>query len=292
MLLGILLFSLNDTLGKWLVATYSVGQVLLVRSAAAFIVLAPFLYRRGAWTVLHPQQVGLQVLRAGFSTVELLLFYWAVVYLPLVDAIAYYLAAPIYVAALSPWLLGERIGWQHWVAILAGFCGVLIALDPSSAALSAPAFIAIAGSLFFALMMVTGRKLRSVPDLALVFGQTAGGLLAGAATVGTGWVGTQPSDLVLIGLVGIVALCAHLCINRSLKLADAALVSPFQYMLLVWAILFGYVFFGDTPRFSMLLGALVIVTAGLFILLDGRRRAGRAEKPRLEKDASHPVLNP
>lgn len=271
MLVGILLFSLNDTLGKWLVATYSVGQVLLLRSAAALLVLLPFLRRGGSWRLIHPAQPGLQLLRIGFSTLELTLFYWSVSYLSLADVMTYYLAAPVYVAALAPLLLGEAVGWRRWIAILVGFAGVVVALEPSTETLTWPALIAVTGSVAFALMMITGRKLRGTPDLALVVGQTAGGLLAGAATAGFGWVTPGVVDLMLLAVVGIVAMSAHLCLNRSLKLADAAVVTPFQYTLLIWAILFGYLFFGDYPRPAMLLGAAIIVASGLFLLAAGRR---------------------
>lgn len=107
MLLGMFMFTLNDAIGKWLVATYSVGQVLLIRSAFALIVLAPFL--RGGWRMLTGiERPRLQATRVAFSTLEVFCFYFAVTSLPLADVMTFWLAAPIYVAAVSPWLLGER----------------------------------------------------------------------------------------------------------------------------------------------------------------------------------------
>jgi drug/metabolite transporter (DMT)-like permease len=276
MLLGILMFSLNDVLGKWLVSTYSVGQLLLFRSAAALLVLTPFLWRSGLRSVWRPERAGLQAARVVFSTGELLLFYWSVVFLPLVDAMTYYLAAPIYVAALSPLILGERVGWRRWIAIAIGFAGVVIALQPSAATLSPAALIPIAGSLAFALMLITGRLLKGTPDLALVFWQTAGALAAGVVTAPFGWVTPNGRDLALLALLGVVSLAAHACVIRSLKLADAATVSPFQYTLLLWAILFGYLVFGDVPKPAMLVGAGIIIGAGLFIFYREVRSRGAA----------------
>lgn len=280
MLLGMLVFSLNDVMGKWLVATYSAGQVVLFRSLAALLVLAPFLGRPGAWTIFGGGRPGLQAARAALSAAEVLLFYAAVVHLPLADAMTFWLAAPIYVAALSPLLLGARIGWRRWSAIAVGFAGVLVALEPSAATLTWPAATALAGSIAFALMMVTGRLLRDTPDIGLIFWQTAGALVVGLAAAPFGWVAPSLPDLALLSLLGIVATAAHICVNRSLKLADAATVTPFQYTLLLWGILFGYLVFGDAPRPSMLLGAAVIVAAGLFILFRERqRRRGTAAMP-------------
>lgn len=110
MLLGMFLFSLNDALGKWLVATYSVGQVLMIRSGAALVVLGPSLWRGGLPRLLAMERPGLQMARAAFSTGEVVCFYWAVSHLPLADGMTFWKAAPICVAALSPLVLGERVG--------------------------------------------------------------------------------------------------------------------------------------------------------------------------------------
>ncbi len=273
MLFGIFLFSLNDVMGKWLVATYSVGQVLLIRSAAALLILIPFIWKAGVITLFRVERPGLQATRVVFSTAEVFCFYAAVIYLPLADVMTYWLAAPIYVAALSPFLLGERVGWRRWTAIGFGFLGVIIALKPSAATLTLPAFISIFGSLAFTFMMLSGRTLRNTPDTTLVFWQTIGAGLAGLVIAPFTWVAPTGFDFGLLALLGVVAMFAHVCINRSLKLADAAIVTPFQYTLLFWAILFGWIVFGDKPRPEMLVGAAFIVAAGLFIFFRGRKVA-------------------
>ena len=271
MLLGILLFSLNDVLGKWLVATYSVGQVLMIRSAAALVVLMPFLWQIGWRPLVQVERSGMQALRVLLSSVEVYAFYFAVSYLPLADVMTFWLAAPIYVAALSPFMLGEKVGWRRWTAIFIGFCGVIVALEPSAATLTAPALISIFGSFCFAFMMLSGRALRGTPDITLVFWQTIGAGLLGLATAPFGWVTPSGFDFSLLAFLGVVALLAHVCVNRSLKLADAATVTPFQYTLLVWAVVFGWLVFGDIPRTAMLAGAAIIVAAGLFIFFRERR---------------------
>lgn len=272
MLLGILIFALNDVMGKWLVGTYSVGQVLMFRSAAALLVLLPFVRSEGRWTIFGGGKPGLQAMRVVLATAEVALFYWAVAYLPLADAMTYYLAAPIYVAAMSPFLLGEKVGWRRWSAIAVGFGGVLVALQPTAASFTLPSLIAFSGSFAFALMMITGRVLKGVPDLTLIFWQMFGALVAGAALAPIGWVTPSMRDLGLLALLGIVANVAHVCITRALKLGDATTVTPFTYTTLIWAILFGYLVFGDVPESRMLLGAGVIVGAGIYILWRERVR--------------------
>lgn len=269
MLLGMLLFALNDAMGKWLVATYSQGQVILIRSAAALVILVPIVWRAGPSGLVKIERPVLQVARVFFSTAELFCFYFAVAALPLADVMTYWLAAPIYVAALSPFLLGEKVGWRRWTAIAIGFVGVLIALKPSSASLTSAALFSILGSAAFAFMMLSGRQLRNTPDTVLAFWQIIGAALAGIVAVfltPSGWLPVQSGfDLALLGLLGVVAMAAHVLVNRALKLADAATVAPLQYTLLLWAVIFGWLFFGDVPQTSIVLGAGLIVLSGLYI---------------------------
>src|SRR6202051_4714151 len=173
MLLSIFMFSFGDALGKFMVATYSVGQLLLLRACAALLVLLPMILKqRAEFTRL--ERPWLQLLRVTLSPLEVAAFFLATVYLPLADVITYYLACPIFVTALSAIVLRERVGWRRWSAILIGFCGVLIALRPSSQTVSWPALIALSGSLSFALLMLITRSLRATPDIVLCSPQFAG----------------------------------------------------------------------------------------------------------------------
>ncbi|UJW77285.1 DMT family transporter [Rhizobium sp. SL42] len=276
MLLGMLMFALNDAMGKWLVANYGLGQVILIRSLAALVVLAPFLWKAGLRSVLSVEKPWMQFTRVVLSTLEVFCFYYAVMYLPLADVMTYWLAAPIYVAAASPLLLGEKVGWRRWCAIAAGFIGVIITLEPSSAMFTLPALISIVGSGAFAFMLLSGRSLRNTPDKTLVFFQVAGAGLAGLAFAPFDWAPISSGvDLTLLGLLGIVAMAAHMLVNRALKISDAATVAPLQYTLLLWAVVFGWMFFGDVPRLGMLVGAGLIVASGLFIFFRERQLKAR-----------------
>jgi drug/metabolite transporter (DMT)-like permease len=272
---GIFMFAVNDAMGKWLVATYSVGQLLLVRSMAALVLLVPFIWRDRA-TFAQAPRWGMQTLRAVLATVEVGCFYWAVSYLPLADVMSYYLAGPIFVTAIAGGFLGEAVGWRRWSAVAVGFLGVVVCLRPGSAALSWPALIALAGSLTFSLSMISTRTLRGTSDTVLVTSQTAAALVFGAVLSPASWVTPSTRDLVLLALLGMVAMVAHVCVNRSLKLAPASTVVPYQYTTIVWAVLFGYLVFGDLPDAFMLTGAAIIIGAGLFIFLRERQLARRA----------------
>jgi drug/metabolite transporter (DMT)-like permease len=275
MLLSILMFSCGDALGKFMVASYSLGQLLWLRACAALIVLLPMIWRnRADFTRL--ERPWLQLLRVTLSTVEVAAFFLATVYLPLADVVTYYLACPIFVTALSAIVLRERVGWRRWSAVLIGFCGVLIALRPSSQTVSWPAMIALGGSFSFALLMLITRSLRATPDVVLASSQFAGTFALGAVMSPFGWITPDLGSLGLFAAAGCISVSALLCVNRSLKLAPASVVVPYQYSMIVWAVMFGYVVFGDKPSIATIAGAAIIIGAGLYIFLR-ERKLGRGE---------------
>jgi drug/metabolite transporter (DMT)-like permease len=279
MVLGVLMFALNDVMGKWLMASYTVGQVLLLRSLAALLILTPFALKEGLGAIARAPRPGLQLLRVAFGTLETACFYWAVTTLPLVSVMTYYLAAPLYVAAVAPLLLHERLARDQWLAVILGFVAVLCVLQPSAETLTLPATIAVIGSALYAGLMLTTRQLRGTSATSLIVWQTVGALGFGAALSPFGWVQPSLRDFALLSLLGIVAMIAHMLVAQSLRIAAAAIVAPFQYTLIVWAALFGWLFFGEWPNNLMIFGAVVIVASGLYLLW----REGRPKLP-LEDD--------
>jgi len=276
MLTGIFFFALNDALGKWLIATYSVGQLLLVRSIAGLVFLVPFIKREGWGAFKEAPRPLIQLARPFFATFEVACFYWALAYMPLADVMTFYLAGPIYVTAMSPFLLREKVGWRRMLAVAAGFGGVLIALSPSMTSLTPPAFVAIAGSVSFSILMICTRLVRGTSDVVLITTQTVGALLFGAVAAPFTWVALGWRDTALLIVLGVTAMVAHMCINRSLKLAPASVVVPYQYTTIVWAIILGYLIFHDEPGAAMLAGAGTIIAAGLYIFI---REQARAKPP-------------
>lgn len=268
MLLGVLLFAVNDTLGKWLVGTYTVGQLMLVRSAAGLVAMAPSIHRASPGSFRRAQRPGLQMLRVLFSTLESSLFFLALTELPLAEVMTYYMAGPIYVTAMSPLLLGERVGWRRWTAVAVGFCGVVLALHPALGSMSFGAACALGGSFCYALFLVATRKLAGTPSTVLMTGQLLAALLFGGALVlAHGWTSPGALDFVLMVLLGVGSLGGNLCVNQSLRLAPASVVVPYQYTLILWGMLFGYLVFGELIGPLPLAGAGIIIGAGLFIFL-------------------------
>ena len=275
MLLGVFMFSFGDALGKHLVGTYAVGQLLLLRACAALLVLSPLIWRHREelWRMERPR---LQLVRVILSTLEVAAFFLATVYLPLADVTTYYLACPIFVTTLSAIVLREEVGWRRWTAILIGFCGVLTALRPSAQTISWPAMIALGGSLSFSILMLITRSLRATPDIVMASSQFVGTFLLGALMSPFGWVTPSVASLAMFAAAGCISVTALFCVNRSLKLAPASVVVPYQYSMIVWAVMFGITVFGDVPKPATIAGAAIIIGAGLYIFLR-ERSLGREE---------------
>jgi drug/metabolite transporter (DMT)-like permease len=136
--------------------------------------------------------------------------------------------------------------------------------------------IALGGSLSFALLMLITRSLRATPDIVLASSQFCGTFLLGALMSPIGWVTPTVGSLGLFAVAGIISVGALLCVNRSLKLAPASVVVPYQYSMIVWAVIFGFAVFGDVPSHATIIGAAIIIAAGLYIFLR-EQKLGREE---------------
>jgi len=137
--------------------------------------------------------------------------------------------------------------------------------------------IALGGSMSFAVLMLITRSLRATPDIVLATSQFIGTFTLGALMSPFGWMAPSLGSLGLFAAAGCISVSALLCVNRSLKLAPASVVVPYQYSMIVWAVLFGLVVFGDVPSPATILGASIIIGAGLYIFLR-ERKLGRAEQ--------------
>jgi drug/metabolite transporter (DMT)-like permease len=265
MVTGMALFTLNDAMGKWLVETCPVPLILAVRSASALLILAPLVMRAGLSSVFGVPDPGRHLIRNVLIVAEVAFFYLAVREMPLADVMTIYMAAPLLVTALSVPLLGEKVGLRRWIAVGVGFVGVVLVLRPGGDFLSSGTPIALAGSLTFALTLISTRSLRGASGLTLITTQTLGVGLAGTVALPFVWVTPTLLELSLIGVLGVVALIAHVLVNHSLKLSPAAVVAPYQYTSLVWAMALGWAFWGDIPELPVAFGAALIIGSGLFV---------------------------
>jgi drug/metabolite transporter (DMT)-like permease len=279
MVAAITIFSLVNVFSKMMVATYPPAQLFFIRGFAAIATLMPFLARENFAAVRNVPRPGLQGLRMMLSVADGMLFFTAIKYIPLADATTCYLAAPIFVTAFSAIFLREHVGWRRWTAVVVGFVGVVIALRPTGAAISWPALIALTGCLCQSIFMIVTRYVRGTSNIFLAMTQVVGSFVFGGVVSAFLFV---PPTWLLTGLLlisGMINVAAVLCLNRSLILAPASVVAPFQYTMIVWAIVLGFLVFGDIPSPNTMIGAAIVASAGIYIFLRERTVMRREPEP-------------
>ena len=267
MLVGVALLSLNDALIKSLSMGYPVGQLLFVRGLFVLPWIFLLARRAGGLHTLRVKSVKGQALRAVCVIASAFLFVNALRYLPLADAIAVTFAGPLFITAMAPLVLGEHVGWRRWLAVLAGFAGVLLMVRPGVGAMQWAILLPLGATLFGGMRdLITRRISQTETSVAVLFVTTLVVMSAGLATAPFGWVPVRAADLWVFALSGVLLAGAHYLMIESFRQGEAALVAPFKYTSMIWAVLLGFLFFGDWPDAWTLFGAVVVVLAGLYIM--------------------------
>ena len=276
MLAGIAGFAVMDATIKWLTADYPVPQVVALRSWFGLPILIMLALREGGLPALKTQRPMVHIGRYLLVLLLSLSFFWVLSMMKLVDAIAIAFAAPIIITALSVPLLKEAVGPRRWVAIAIGFCGVLIMLRPGMGVFQWASIAALGSAVVYALLMITTRAFKSTESTAsLMLYPQLGMSLTGIVMVNYFWVTPTPLDLLLFALAGFFGSIGVMCLTHAFRMAPAAAIAPFEYTALVWATLLGYLVWGELPDKFTLVGALVVIASGLYIIYRETRKSGR-----------------
>ena len=273
MVFGTFLLTTHDAISKWMTASFTVGEVMIYRSLVPALLLLALLWRSGGVQAIIPRSPKGNLTRAVLAAATSYLIVAAYAAIPLADALAIVFASPIFVAALAVPLLGERVGWRRWLAILAGFVGVLIMVEPTGDLVRIGALFAVAAALMSALRDVVTRRLGSGDTPTNIMFYTT--LMTGAAGLaslpfGASGVPTLQQFLIM-STAGLLATSAHWLMVKALQLAEASLVVPLRYLAIVYGAIYGFLVFSEVPGGAQALGALVVVASGVMIV---RRRAG------------------
>ena len=267
MLAAVGLLAVMDMIVKVMMTSgHSVFQLLFLRSAIIVMLLVALLPRWGGFAALRTARPALLLLRSVAGAAGALLFFAALRYLPLADAVVVAFGSTFMMTALSVPLLHESVGRQRWLATIIGFIGVLIAVRPGGTFHPA-ALLAIASSFCHALMMVLGRWLGpSEPSYRQVFYFNVALGLMTLPTAVANWAPMTSTDMLLLGCISALAFAAHFCLTSAMVQAPVGVVAPFEYTALAWAAGLGYLVWGDVPDAAVLGGATIIVLCGLYIL--------------------------
>lgn len=273
MLLSVLLAAGMDATAKYLTQFYPVLQIVWARytfqALVVVVVLAPRLP-----VLIRTQRLGIQLMRSAMLLGATVTFVFGLRNLPLAEASTILFLAPLIVTALSVPILGERVGPRRWAAVCAGFVGALIIIRPGGA-VSVWAVFPLATAFLYALYMVTTRHLSRTDSTLTTLVYTASvGALVMSAIVPFVWTPLDAKSWLLLIMLGVMGGLNHFALIRAFRAATVGVVSPFEYSRLIWATLFGFVLFGNLPDGWTVLGAAVIVGAGLYVFRRETRPAG------------------
>jgi drug/metabolite transporter (DMT)-like permease len=284
--LGVFIFSLQDAIIKQVSGAYALTEVVFMRSCVGLPILLALVHKELGWRALFGTQLLPLLLRAAIMFGAYTSYYMAFPALPLADAVALYFTVPLFVTALAAPVLGEHIGWKVWAAVLLGFVGVLVMLQPGTGLFEPAALLSLVSAALYGAAMLMARKMGNrLPTSVMAFYQNGFFLLGSGLSAALlqllgiahathpsvaflvrAWTLPTPLDGVLIGVCGVVAAVGTLFLTAAYRVARSSTVTPFEYTGILWAPLWGYLFFSEVPRFTTFVGAAIILLAGLLAM--------------------------
>ncbi len=270
-----LVFAIQDGISRHLAGQYNVLMVVMIRYwfFAAFVIVVAARKSGGVRAAARTSQPVLQMFRGLLLSLEICVMVAGFVALGLVESHAVFASYPLLIAALSGPVLGETVGWRRWVAIGVGFVGVLIILQPGFRVFSPAALIPLAAALMFALYGLLTRYAARRDTAATSFFWT--GVTGAVMLTAIGlwfWEPMSGPDWGWMAALCVTGALGHWCLIRCYEVAEASAVQPFAYLQLVFATAVGLTIFGETLRPNVVLGAAVVIAAGLFTLWRERQR--------------------
>jgi S-adenosylmethionine uptake transporter len=264
---GMFLYAAVDTIAKLLTETLHPLQIVWSRQTGLLLGILVILAFRGV-SILRTQHLGLQIARGAMAVGSASIFIYAVSFVPLVDAIAVTFVAPFMVTFIAALVLREAVGFRRWTAVAIGFVGVLIVTRPGLGVVHPAVFLILIASLLFALRQILSRFVAGTDRIITTISYTA---LVGSAimTVPLPFVWRTPEtslELILLVSIALIAAVAEILVIKALDVADAVVVAPVHYSIIIWATFYGFMVFDQLPDMWTWVGASIIVVMGMYTL--------------------------
>lgn len=264
-------YTVSAALVKSLVGDYPPVELMFFRSLVVAAVTLPLLLRQGGWPALRPRRPWGHVGRLAFGFTGMLTAFYGYGHLPLATNTALGFCMPLFLTLLSVPLLGERVGWQRGLAILAGLAGVLVMVRPWSASPETlplgPVAIVLGGVVAWALAMISIRRMgeQGESNVAIVLWFGLGStILSGLAAIPV-WITPTPIALAGMIAIGLVTLAAQLLMTEAYRIGETTLVAPFEYGAILYTTLMGILIWNEIPDAWDYTGIAIIIAAGLLV---------------------------
>ncbi|MEM7651308.1 MAG: DMT family transporter [Pseudomonadota bacterium] len=278
--IGFTAFAFGDVASKWLTADYSFFQVVFINHSIAIIYLLALLqYQVGVKVLARARKLPLHVFRGILNTSVALSVIFSFSILPIADVYTFIFTVPFFSALLGLWFYKQEIGLHRWLAIIVGFIGVVIGMQPGSSGFEPALLVPLLAGFLIALKFTIARSLDGENTLLLGLWPTLiSAPIAAALSFYTGFEMINWQDLALHLFAGGCSAVGMVCVSQGFRIAPAAAVSPILYTEMIWALIFGYIIFGDVPTGMMMLGAAIIILSGLYLIEREHRASKEASK--------------
>lgn len=266
---NLILMVLISAMVKTMSVSYPLSELLLLRFVFAMLFFWVILLSTGGVRGLATKRLWDHGFRSASGITSLALFYYAISEIPMADATALTYSAPIFITFLSIFLLRETIGIQRWIAVIAGFVGVLLIAQPGGSGWNAGIVAGIASAVTGALVAIWLRRLSSSEKSVTIgiYYNTSGTLVCLVWALLSGWILPQGSDFILLLVFGLMCGAQQWLLTISFRYAEASLLAPFEYVTMIFAAFAGYYFWDEIPVSTTWLGAGVIAASGIYIFL-------------------------
>ena len=273
MIAAMLMFTCMDSCAKLLLERHHTVQVVWARYAGQMalmlVVFAPSLGRR-----LRTRHPGVQLVRSALLFAATSVFFTALGLMPLAEAVAVFEVAPLLITVLGALILGEHVGPRRWAGVIAGLCGALVIIRPGLDVFQPAALLPLIAATCMAFYQIATRFLGAADPIWTTMLYTAGvGTLVASAAVPFFWTAPQGIDILVMAGFGWLGFLGHLGLVYALSQAPASALAPFNYAGFVWALILGFLWFAEVPDGVTLLGAAIIICAGLYVWHRERVRA-------------------
>lgn len=270
---GVMLLTTQDAINKVLVEEFHPGEIMFWRGLVSFIPVAVFIWLDGGVATLKSRRPKTNILRATLALCTAVLIISSLRWMPLAEALAVLFASPLILTALSGPLLGETVGWRRWSAVAAGFAGVVLLTRPSIDGIDLIVLLPLGAAVCSALRDIVTRSLGAHDSsTAILFYTQLVAVIAAAPSLSFGRGLPEPQHWGLFVAAGLLVGVAHYLMIRAFHYAEASLIAPFRYLTLVWAVVLGFVLFGDVPDLWVIGGIGLIAGSGLYTLHRETRR--------------------
>ena len=265
MFLSVCAFSIMDLIVKWS-ENYPVGEVLFFRGFCGIIPLFFLIPRERYFDFYKTNRGFLHFKRCIAGLIAIVAIFIALRKLPLATVVSISFAAPIFTTIMSIFLLSEKVGLYRWIAVLVGFVGILVISEPGYNSLNLYYLYPIVFCLGLSYVAIAIKQLSSSEPVWLIsFYFSLSIMIVSFVTIPQGWLLPSIKDLFLLSLLGIMGGLANLWLTQSYKLSDVSLVTPLKYLALVFAILFGYLIWGEIPTYTTLIGSTLVIISSIII---------------------------